>query len=301
MAETKTQIRYYNRLSGKYDYETIYGEGYLRWAYFNPVGKIFLKLLIRNPLFSKFYGWLMNRSSSRKRIISFIEQYKLDVAEFLHSPESFPHFNGFFYRELKADARFVDDNSGSIVFPADGRHLAYEDVQKADTIFAKNQVFDLAGLLGDGGLADELAGGALLISRLCPVDCHRFHAPMEGSATPPRPIHGPLYSVNPLSLAQNLGYLTENRRWVIEMRLDSGQRWAVVVIGATCVGSVEFTYQPGRLEKGSELGYFSMGGSCLVTVVPRGIVKLDEGLVRQSKMGVESYDQMGRVFGQLVG
>ena len=297
MAETITRIRYYNRLSGKYEEETIYGERYLRWAYYNPLGKAVLKLLVVKPFFSRWYGWLMNRPFSRKKIIPFIHRYGLEVGEFLHAPESFLHFNAFFYRELKRRARSVDKDFRSLVFPADGRHRAYEEVQKGDPVHAKGQEFDLPGLLGDGELADELDGGAILISRLCPVDCHRFHAPVAGVAGEPRFIEGSLYSVNPLALARNLRYLTENRRWVIEMELGSGQRLALVVIGATCVGSVEFTYRPGRLPKGSELGYFRFGGSCLITLMPKGMALLDEVLLRESQNGVESYDQMGRVFG----
>ncbi|MBC9890166.1 MAG: phosphatidylserine decarboxylase [Opitutae bacterium] len=297
MAETIAPIRYYNRLSGNYEKEAIYGERSLRWAYYNPLGKLVLKLLVGQPFFSRWYGWLMDRPSSRKKIIPFIDRYGLEVGEFLHSPESFPHFNAFLYREMKRRARPVDEDPSSLVFPADARHRAYEEVQKGNLVYAKGQGFDLAELLGDAELAEELDGGAILISRLCPVDCHRFQSPVACIAGGPRPIEGSLFSVNPLALAQNYRYLTRNRRWVIEMKLDSERRWALVVIGATCVGSVEFTYRPGRLEKGSELGYFRFGGSCLITLMPKGMALFDEDLLRESQKGIESYDQMGRVFG----
>ena len=273
------------------------GERYLRWAYYNPLGKVVLKLLLGNLFFSRFYGWLMDRPSSAKKIIPFIDRYGLEVEEFLQAPGSFPHFNAFFYRQLKPTARPVHRDSPSLVFPADGRHLAYDAVKKEDAVLAKGRVLDLAGLLGSEELAHELDGGGILISRLCPVDCHRFHAPGCGVASKPRLIEGPLYSVNPLALAQNFRYLTENRRWVIEMKSDWGRRWAMVVIGATCVGSVEFTYRPGKLEKGSELGYFKFGGSCLITVIPAGMAQIDQALLRESQKGYESYDRMGRVFG----
>ena len=297
MAEGKPRIRYYHRLKEAYEEEAIYGERYLRWVYHHPLGNLFLKRLAGNPLLSRYYGWLMDRPSSRKRIIPFIERYGLEVEEFLHSPEAFPHFNAFFYRELKPGTRPLDANPESAVFPADGRHLAYEGVQEADKVFAKGQAFNLTDLLGNGALAEELDGAAMLISRLCPLDCHRFLAPLAGEAKEPRRIEGPLYSVNPLALAQNIRYLTENRRWVIEMESDSGRRWAVVVIGATCVGSVAFTYRPGMLAKGAEMGYFKFGGSCLITVIPKGMAQFDEALLRESRRGCESYDHMGRVFG----
>ncbi|RYD32156.1 MAG: hypothetical protein EOP87_13335, partial [Verrucomicrobiaceae bacterium] len=40
-------------------------------------------------------------------------------------------------------------------------------------VFVKGQKFDLAALLGDAELAEKYADGALVLSRLCPVDYHR--------------------------------------------------------------------------------------------------------------------------------
>ena len=186
-----------------------------------------------------------------------------------------------------------------MVFPADGRHLAYPNIHKADTIYAKGQEFELQHFLGEMSFAHALEGGTVLISRLCPVDYHRFHAPFSGVAMTPQLLGKSLYSVSPLALSQNLQYLTENRRWIIPFKLKDDTIAVVVVIGATFVGSAEFTFEPGYVEKGQELGYFLFGGSCVATVLPQGYVELDENLVEQSKQGIESYDRMGRVFGTL--
>lgn len=297
MAEETQKVQYYNRLSEKLEEESIYGEGPLRWAYYNPIGKLITRLLIKNPIASRFYGWLMTRPGSRKKIKPFIEQYKVDVAEFLEPPESFSHFNDFFYRELKPESRPVDPDEGLVVFPADGRHLAYQNIQKADTIYAKGQEFNLEQFLGEMPLVHGLEGGTVLISRLCPVDYHRFHAPFSGVAMTPQMVGKSLYSVSPLALSQKLEYLTENRRWIIPFKLKDNQIAAVVVIGATFVGSADFTFEPGQVEKGQELGYFLFGGSCVATVLPPGYIELDESLAHQSQKGVESYDRMGRQFG----
>ncbi|MCB1120607.1 MAG: phosphatidylserine decarboxylase [Verrucomicrobiae bacterium] len=296
MAATK-HIQFYNRLSGQLEEEKIYGEAALRWAYFNPVGKFFTRLLVKNPLVSRFYGWRMNRPGSRKKIRPFVEQYGVNTDELLEPVESYPHFNAFFYRELKPGARPVDNHDFSVVFPADGRHLAIENIQKADTIYAKGQRLDVEMLMGEMPFVQSVEGGSVLISRLCPVDYHRFHAPFSGIAMAPLMVGNSLYSVNPLALSQKLDYLVNNRRWIIPFKLKGGQLAVVVVIGATFVGSAEFTYHPGFVAKGQELGYFSFGGSCVVTILPHGSILMDPGLVGQSRDGVESYDQMGRPFG----
>ncbi len=297
MAEGTKKVRFYNRLSGKLEEESIYGEGALRWAYYNPIGKLITKLIVKNPIVSRLYGWLMSRPSSRKKIRPFIEQYKVDTSEFLESPETYSDFNAFFYRELKPESRPIDDCEATVVFPADGRHLAYPNIQKADTIYAKGQIFNLEQFLGEMSLAHGLEGGTVLISRLCPVDYHRFHAPFSGVAMIPQRVGKSLYSVSPLALSQKLEYLIENRRWIIPFKLKDGRIAAVVVIGATFVGSAEFTFEPGFVEKGQELGYFLFGGSCVATVLPPGYVQLDKSLVEQSQNGVESYDLMGRPIG----
>ena len=49
-------------------------------------------------------------------------------------------------------------------------------------------------------LAKPYERGSLVISRLCPVDYHRFHFPVQGHVSQPKLINGFLYSVNPLAL-----------------------------------------------------------------------------------------------------
>jgi len=299
MEEGTTQIRVFNRLSETIEDEKIYGEAALRWAYFNPIGKIITRLIVKNPLVSRLYGWLMDRPRSRNKIQPFIEQYKVDTGEFLKAVDSFPHFNAFFYRELKPESRPIDNHGVSVIFPADGRHLAVENIQTADTFYAKGQQFYIELLMVGTPYGHSFEGGSLLISRLCPVDYHRFHAPFSGEAMKPIMVGESLYSVSPLALSQKLDYLINNRRWIIPFKLESGVIVAVVVIGATFVGSAEFTYKPGFVKKGEELGYFRFGGSCVVTVFPHGSVILDPGLVDHSHQGIESYDKMGRPFGVL--
>lgn len=291
------KIRFFNRLSGQLEEEQIYGEAFLRWAYFNPVGKIITRLLIKNPFVSSLYGWWMDRFWSKKRITSFIDQYKVDTDEFLVPPESFPHFNAFFYRSLKPECRPIDNYECSVVFPADGRHLALENVHAPQKIYAKGQELNIEQLIGEMPLVQSVEGESVLISRLCPVDYHRFHAPFSGTVMAPLLVGNSLFSVSPLALSQNLDYLVNNRRWIIPFKLKGGQLAVVVVIGATFVGSAEFTYNPGFVKKGQELGYFRFGGSCIITVLPHGSVFFDSGLVGRSREGVESYDQMGRPFG----
>jgi len=295
-----TAVRYFDRLQGEEKVEQIYGEASLRWAYYNPIGRIFLKLLIKNPVFSRLFGWRMSRPGSRKKIAAFVAEYGLDPGEFLEALDSYSHFNDFFYRKLKPEARPLAEGAEQVVFPADGRHLLLPDLGQVEAVFAKGQRFSLESILGSTELAKFFEGGAALISRLCPVDYHRFHFPMGGVVSEAQLINGPLYSVNPLALRQNIGYLIENKRWLVRVDTDAGFPIMMVVIGATCVGSADFTYVAGEsVAKGDECGYFSFGGSCVVTLYPRGKVAWDQDLIGCSGRGLECYDQVGRKCGML--
>ena len=73
--------------------------------------------------------------------------------------------------------------------------------------------------------------------------------------------------------------------------------WGVVtlvVIGATNVGSMTFTYpQNGYVAQGAEAGFFSFGGSFVATLFERGKIRLAEDLLRETQAGRELYARMG--------
>ncbi|MFP4167081.1 MAG: phosphatidylserine decarboxylase [Opitutales bacterium] len=276
----------------------MYGERFLRWAYGNPLGRLTVALVVKRRWFSRWYGRRMNRPASRSKIEPFIREYGVDTEEFAEPVENFKTFNEFFYRRLKPDARPVAPGEKTAVFPADGRHLAIPDVSLAEGVFVKGQCFDLAALLD--GETEAFAGGSALISRLCPVDYHRYHFPVSGRAGSPRAAGASLRSVNPLALRRRISILWENRRMITAIDSDAFGKVAVVEVGATCVGGLHPTFSPGRVEKGDEKGYFSFGGSCVVTIFQRGAICFDEGLVQRSAEGREVYAKMGDRCGSAV-
>lgn len=293
-------IRYFNRQSGNIETEQVYGEAFLRWAYGTPIGRATLNTLVKRPFFSKFYGWRMDRPASAARIAPFIKEYGMKVEDFAEDPSAFKSFNEFFFRKLKPEARPIDPDPSSVVFPADGRHLGFQRASAIESFFVKGQRFDLAALLGSKDLAAEYADGPLVLSRLCPVDYHRFHFPVAGVPSPTRVINGPLFSVSPIALRENLNYLWENKRTITRLETVRFGNVLVLEIGATCVGSIHQTYTPDKLvEKGSEKGYFAFGGSSTITVFEPGRIKLCEDLLHHSSRQCELYSLMGSRMGMI--
>ena len=293
-------IRYFHRAKRTIETEAVYGEKWLRWTYETALGALTLEAAVKRATLSRYWGWRMSLADSTRRILPFIVEYGLDVDEFAKSQFTFKSFNEFFYRALKPGARplAAADNDAVAVLPADGRHLAFQNVSGAAGFYAKGQRFDLAAFLGDAELARSFEGGSLLISRLCPVDYHRFHFPVAGTPRASRLINGWLYSVSPIALRRNLAYLWENKRMVTLVDSPSFGRVAVCEIGATMVGTIFQSFMPDRaVAKGDEKGLFRFGGSCVVTIFPPGRIRFDGDLVEHSANGLEVYARMGERLG----
>ena len=292
-------IQYFNRYTQRVEAEQIYGEGFLRWIYGSLSGRLALHAVAKRGFFSRWYGWRMDRAASRAKVAPFIQNFRVDPGEFADAPESFRTFNEFFYRKLKPGARLIAGDARTAVFPADGRHLGFADVSRMEGIFVKGAVFSLGDLLRDHELAERFQRGSMVLSRLCPVDYHRYHFPVGGLATEPRLLNGWLYSVSPIALRRNIRIFTENKRAIT--RIESPEFGTVLMleVGATNVGSFEYTFTPNtRVAKGAEKGYFKFGGSSTITLFEPGRVKLDADLLVHTAERRELYARMGDRLGE---
>ena len=287
-------IVFFDRYQKRTCSEQIYGEKYLRWTYETPLGKLALSALVKRSWFSRWYGWRMDQPKSRSKIQPFLDEYDVDPTEFVRAPQDFESFNAFFSRALQPSARPVHADPQAIVFPADGRHLCVPDLSQCQGLFVKGQMFDLTRLLQDTQLAEEFSGGALVLSRLCPVDYHRFHFPAAGRAGQTHLLNGPLFSVNPIALCQNIHILTTNKRALTVLETETFGKVLLLEIGATNVGSICQTYETDSVvSKGDEKGYFRFGGSATISIFGPGRVRFDEDLLKHSAEQREVYGRMG--------
>lgn len=295
-------ITFFNRLTQRLETEHVYGEGFLRFTYENPLGVLPLHALVKRAAFSSWYGRRMDAPASRSKIMPFLATYGVDTSEFADAPGSFRTFNEFFYRKLKPQARPIAIGEKEIVFPADGRHLVLPDIAACDDFFIKGVRFDLTALLGDAAIAERFAHGSLLISRLCPVDYHRFHFPCTGTPGAAQQINGPLYSVSPIALRKRPSILWENKREITTLRTPRLGDVLLLEVGATCVGSIVQTYTPGvPITKGDEKGYFHFGGSCFITIFEPGKIRFADDLIEHCRAGREVYARMGDVCAHALG
>jgi len=296
-----SKIQFINRYSGRIETEAVYGEGWLRWAYGNPLGRASVALVARRCWLSRVYGWRMRRARSRAKIAPFIKQYGIDASEFADPVDAFANFNDFFIRRLKPEARAPRGGAHAVVFPADGRHLGYQDFTQCDGVFIKGERFRIEDLIADVEAARVFRHGTVVISRLAPVDYHRYHFPLDCTPAAVRNIGGYLYSVSPVALRRNIHYLTANKRRITQLRNPHIGTCLMIEIGATNVGSMVDTHPSGEpAARGAEKGYFEFGGSCVVTLFPPESVRLDDDLLDATRRRLELYAHCGDQMGTMV-
>lgn len=294
-------IQVFNRSTGKYEVEKVFGDKYIRWCYESPLGKGLTELIIKRNIISKIYGINCNMPWSKHKIPTFVDNYNINLDEAIKSIEDFSSFNDFFSRELHPNSRPIDINNNIFISPGDGRLFAYENINMNNLIQVKHLTYSLSELIEDNDIAKEYEGGTCLVLRLCPTDYHRFHFVDSGIPSKSNFIKGNYYSVNPTALERIPKLYCQNKReWSI-FKSDNFGDIIHVEVGATCVGTIIQSYEAGkRVNKGDEKGYFKFGGSTTILFIKKGMVKIDEDIIEQTKLGFECKVIMGETIGKKI-
>lgn len=243
----------------------------------------------------------------RKTLSTFLGGYRVDMSDAVEQdPYAYRHFNAFFTRALRPDARPIDRSSDAFVSPVDGT-VSQSGVIDDERIFqAKGQTYSLIELLGgDVKRAQRYRGGSFATIYLAPYNYHRIHMPFDGVVAATTYIPGDLFSVN-ASTARTVPRLFARNERVICDFDNPRCAFAMAYIGALHVGSMETTWcgeinPPPRigkrivdlteglgtsLAKGQESGRFNMGSTVVIVTEP-GKVKWSSSMVSGAtlKMG----------------
>ncbi|HUK65635.1 MAG TPA: archaetidylserine decarboxylase [Anaeromyxobacteraceae bacterium] len=235
---------------------------------------------------------------------AFVARYRVDLSE-CAGLEEFETFSQFFARPLRPGLRPVAAGDAVIVAPVDGVVSQAGRTTSGRLVQAKGLSYTAEALLGDATLAARLADGPFATFYLSPRDYHRIHFPLGGSVQGYRYLPGQLWPVNPASVRGVPDLFTVNERLVTVLETSLGL-CAVVAVGATVVGRIRATYDPGipvsnarggrRLAvdypvpipvvKGQELGAFELGSTVIVLCEPeRAEFRADLGEGVRVRMG----------------
>lgn len=206
-------------------------------------------------------------------------------------PKKYKTFNDFFAREIKQSARPIDEPQNELVAssPADCRLTAYNTIDMATKYWIKGSGFTVDRLLNNKDIAQQFDGGAIVIARLAPQDYHRWHAPVSGMVEQVYDIPGAYFTVNPQAINEPgmMDVFCENKRSVMMVkRAGTGASIAIIAVGAMLVGSIEYVNgvekAGSEIQRGQCLGKFLYGGSTVIVLYPKGDLKIDEDIARNS-------------------
>jgi len=230
----------------------------------------------------------------------FINKHQVNLAEAESgSISDYAHFNDFFTRALKPQARPISESA--IISPVDGVVSQAGQIKDSQILQAKGHHFSLSQLLA-GETIEKIENGYFATIYLAPKDYHRIHMPFDGNLVSMRYVPGNLFSVNHKTVNKVNEVFARNERLVCLFNTVFG-RVVFVMVGAIFVGSMEtswqgqvtppygkvvkvYDYTEKELEllKGGELGRFNMG-STVIMLLPETAptLKLQSG--QKLKMG----------------
>jgi phosphatidylserine decarboxylase len=244
-------------------------------------------------------------------INTIVQRYDVNMTEAAQpDPLAYPHFNAFFTRKLRPDARKADASPAALLSPADGRISQAGPITDGRIFQAKGQDYTVAELLGDEAAAAPYARGQFVTVYLSPRDYHRVHMPLRGELIETVHIPGRIFSVAPLAVEAIPRLFARNERLVCHFESELGP-FVVVMVGAILVSSVatvwdglvippyassirrkSFAGQGISLDRFAEMARFNMG-STVIVLLPEGAARLD-------KLASQQPVQVGRKIGDLI-
>jgi len=214
----------------------------------------------------------------------FLKQYPINMTEAANEdPNSYATFNQFFTRALKPGVRPLDNKPDAIISPVDGKVSQAGKIINGNIFQAKGHSFTLSELIGDQAeFVDQYQAGEFATLYLAPKDYHRIHMPVAAELIAMTYVPGRLFSVNPATARTIPRLFARNERVIAHFKTDLGPM-AMILVGATIVGSIETTWSgvvtpptgptvktwhykasQHSFKKGDEMGRFLLGSTVIL-------------------------------------
>jgi phosphatidylserine decarboxylase len=233
--------------------------------------------------FAEDWGAFLDTTESAGGIKGFFSNPSYHIEDYYVAPSGWLTFNQFFARQVRPGKRPVDGlrDDSVIVSPADSVFQGHWVIKGDSKITAKGLTWSVIELLDGSPYQHKFKGGVFTHSFLNVNDYHRYHVPVGGVVKEVRKISGKVTMDvikkpdGSLGIVDGTGYQFTQDRGLIVIDSPLGLV-AVLPIGMAQVSSVTLTAEVGAaLSKGEEFGFFSFGGSDIVTLFEAGKVQLD--------------------------
>lgn len=173
-------------------------------------------------------------------IKAFAQHYNIDLSEIEKPIEDYQTLGEFFSRRLKPGARPI---FGEVIHPCDGVLIESGKIHEELLIQAKGKSYSLSEFLPDNPWAQDFKEGSFFTYYLAPHNYHRVHSPVSGEVRWTTVVPGELWPVNSWSVKNVKDLYAINERVITGLETEKG-RVILVMVGATNVGSMSFTFDP---------------------------------------------------------
>lgn len=280
--ENKTRMIYYQKGQAKS----------LSFLYTTKLGRTCLKFLVK-PSVSKISGRFLNTRISSLMIKNFVKKNNIDMSEY--EQRKFSSYNDFFTRKVAQGKRSVDMDEKSFISPCDAKLTVYP-IDYTSTFNIKDSYYTVKDLLGGNELYKEYENGLCLIFRLAVDDYHRYCYIDSGTKTKNTFINGELHTVQPIAL-DNYNIYKRNCREYTILHTENFGDVVQIEVGALLVGKIVNFHNEYSFKKGEEKGMFEFGGSTIVLLVKENTINIDDELVHNTQMGLETIVKYGERIG----
>lgn len=287
--------------------------------------KVVPQYLLPTHMLSNMMHWFMHVQQPwvKDNTIKLLTRlYKINLDEAVTQDLSqYRHFNDFFTRALKPEARPIAEGENVWVSPADGVVSQACKIEEHRLIQAKCHDYTTHALVGgDIAYAERFKNGDAAVIYLSPKDYHRIHMPVAAKLISMTYVPGDLFAVNPATVRLVPGLFARNERLVMRFENEDGF-FCLIMVGAIFVGSMEtvfegkitppyghtlqhwdYSTQPHPFDKGEEIGRFNMGSTVILLtpenqfpalgqLQPERALKMGEALVETAVQHEEEPEQ----------
>lgn len=280
--ENKSRIVYYQKGQAKS----------LSFLYTTRIGRSCLKFLI-NPSVSKISGRFLSTRISSLMIKNFVKKNNIDMNEY--EQRRFRSYNDFFTRKILEGKRSIELDEKAFISPCDAKLTVYS-IDDTSTFNIKDSYYTVKDLLGGNKLYKDYKNGLCLIFRLAVDDYHRYCYIDNGTKSHNTFINGELHTVQPIAL-NNYNIYKRNCREYTILHTENFGDVIQIEVGALLVGKIVNFHNECSFKKGEEKGMFEFGGSTIVLLVKEKTINIDDELIYNTQMGLETIVKYGERIG----
>ena len=263
----------------------------LNFFYDTFIGRILLRPFI-SKWFSNLMALYMNSKYSIKRTNRFIEKNNINIYDY--SKQKYKSYNDFFIRKILDGKRPINGRRDVFISPCDSKLTVYK-INEDLTLKIKGAYYSVDTLVNKD-IMNEYKGGYAFVFRLSTDNYHRYCYIDSGSKNENVHIDGVYHTVQPIALKHYNFYKTNTREYTV-MNTNNFGKVIQVEVGAMGIGRIVNHHQEYKFKKGEEKGYFEFGGSTIVLLVKKGMVKVDDDIITNSAEDIETNVKYGEKIG----